>query len=260
MNTWTFFLTSGNVIGGSMYKLGFPGQQYCVNDALHPSQLYEGLCGQYLYIFFLISRYPFIQHSHYFRTDSSVFMKHRYWWFYDWSNSADKSLVWNNVMKCNVVCWLCFCVVVFKTVMLWRPLVRVETPQCTDEECTRCPTVLPAVTTLWWCHHHHHPHTTTPCCLHHTTRTTSTIPTTTTTSCVPQTSWWRESTNHSWVWWRCLTHSTSSTASPMGSVEWGGPLVGGLLLVGLRRRPSLEQGLAASHHFTNLSSGKTYSV
>ncbi|KAG7159547.1 hypothetical protein Hamer_G004189 [Homarus americanus] len=34
----------GNVIGGSLYKLGFPGQQYCVNDGLHPSTAYQGLC------------------------------------------------------------------------------------------------------------------------------------------------------------------------------------------------------------------------
>ncbi|XP_050732712.1 venom allergen 5-like [Eriocheir sinensis] len=34
----------GNVVGGTMYKLGFPGQQFCVNDGLHPSQVYQGLC------------------------------------------------------------------------------------------------------------------------------------------------------------------------------------------------------------------------
>ncbi|KAK4288014.1 hypothetical protein Pmani_038936 [Petrolisthes manimaculis] len=38
------YAPGGNVIGGSMYKLGFPGQQYCVNDGLHPSHIYEGLC------------------------------------------------------------------------------------------------------------------------------------------------------------------------------------------------------------------------
>ncbi|XP_045601573.1 venom allergen 5 [Procambarus clarkii] len=38
------YAPGGNVIGGSMYKLGFPGQQYCVSDGLHPSAAYQGLC------------------------------------------------------------------------------------------------------------------------------------------------------------------------------------------------------------------------
>ncbi|XP_066960890.1 venom allergen 5.01-like [Macrobrachium rosenbergii] len=38
------YAPGGNVIGGSMYKLGFPGQQYCVSDGLHPSTIYQGLC------------------------------------------------------------------------------------------------------------------------------------------------------------------------------------------------------------------------
>ncbi|XP_071540549.1 venom allergen 5-like isoform X2 [Panulirus ornatus] len=38
------YAPGGNVLGASMYKLGFPGQQYCVGDGLHPSTAYQGLC------------------------------------------------------------------------------------------------------------------------------------------------------------------------------------------------------------------------
>ncbi|XP_076045444.1 venom allergen 5.01-like [Oratosquilla oratoria] len=36
----------GNVVGGTMYNVGYPGQQYCVNDGLRPSPHYHGLCEQ----------------------------------------------------------------------------------------------------------------------------------------------------------------------------------------------------------------------
>ncbi|XP_018025817.1 uncharacterized protein LOC108681306 [Hyalella azteca] len=34
----------GNVVGGSMYKVGYPGQPYCVGNGLRPSTDYQGLC------------------------------------------------------------------------------------------------------------------------------------------------------------------------------------------------------------------------
>ncbi|XP_063585060.1 venom allergen 5-like [Penaeus indicus] len=38
------YAPGGNVIGGSMYKMGYPGQPYCVGDGLIPSPSYQGLC------------------------------------------------------------------------------------------------------------------------------------------------------------------------------------------------------------------------
>ncbi|KAF2358669.1 CAP domain [Trinorchestia longiramus] len=34
----------GNVVGASMYKVGYPGQPYCVANGLRPSTDYQGLC------------------------------------------------------------------------------------------------------------------------------------------------------------------------------------------------------------------------
>ena len=41
------FIFRGNVVGGSLYKQGFPGQPYCEDEGIRPSSAYQGLCGRF---------------------------------------------------------------------------------------------------------------------------------------------------------------------------------------------------------------------
>ncbi|RXG72209.1 hypothetical protein Avbf_02006, partial [Armadillidium vulgare] len=34
----------GNIVGGSMYKVGYPGQPYCIQQGLKPNVKMQGLC------------------------------------------------------------------------------------------------------------------------------------------------------------------------------------------------------------------------
>lgn len=172
-----------------MYKLGFPGQQFCVNDGLHPSQVYQGLCGEYC---------------------SCLLGEGR-----EWHNIA-----W--CVKCPLVCnrgclglslfyhatltYLCPSLSPPQNATPWASPGPAATPSCT-RQVPPCQTASPTAT-LWCRRRLPQPITTTwscrpptPWCPQGSTWTTRT-----TTLWGPQISWWKGFTSPSWASWRSSTH------------------------------------------------------
>ena len=179
-----------------MYKLGFPGQQYCVNDGLHPSQVYQGLCGEW--------------RCGPGRATPPPPPCLPVWWWWWWLLFG-----WNVmfVLFCLTVVWLPSSLL-FQIVTPWASPGPAATPTSTTPT-HLCLTASPVDTP--WCHPRHPPPTTTtwPCLPHNPwcPPVSTWTPMTTMTSCGHQTSWWRASTSPSWDSWRYSVHGRYSTAS-----------------------------------------------